>query len=135
MRCTALLLIAALLLKSVAGFAMAGCHIGHHPAESTSEQVFSHVPVDDNSSAQSDSAEQRNSTAELIGQADASQPEATAKPLTSICSLCASCCVTATPAVDQSSSQPGPVTDPIPSPDFIDLSVLLSRATQPPKAS
>ena len=134
MRCTALLLIAALLLKSVAGFAMAGCHIGHHPAESASEQVVSHAPLSDNP-AQLSSAEPLGSTAELPRQADASQPETTAKSLTSTCSLCASCCVTATPAVEQSSSQPGPVTDPIHSPDFIDLSVLLSRATQPPKAS
>ena len=134
MRCTALLLIAALLLKSVAGFAMAGCHIGHHPAESASEQVVSHAPLSDNP-AQLFSAEPLDSAAALPRQADAPQPETTTKSLTSICSLCASCCVTATPAVDQSSSQPGPVTDPIPSPDFIDLSVLLSRATQPPKAS
>ncbi|MEE2000110.1 hypothetical protein QWY20_01480 [Alkalimonas sp. MEB108] len=135
MHCTALLLIAALLLKSVAGFAMAGCHIGHHPAESASEQVVSHAPLSDNDSAQLANAEPLDSTAALPHQADAPQPETTTKGLTSICSLCASCCVTATPAVDQSSSQPGPVTDPIPSPDFIDLSVLLSRATQPPKAS
>ncbi len=133
MRCTALLMIAALLLKSVTGFAMAGCHLGHQPAESASKQVDSHAQASDNSSAQLASAEPLNSTVELPRQADVSQPEAAAKATTSICSLCASCCVTATLTFEQSSPQATQVTDPIPSLDFIDLSVLLNRATQPPK--
>ncbi|MCH8538126.1 MAG: hypothetical protein LAT66_10200 [Alkalimonas sp.] len=125
MRLTAFLLIAALLLKSVAGFAMAGCHAGHHPAEPVGSwaalenlgQLAGTIPATD-----------------LFIASDSNPAEPKLQPNTStFCSLCASCCVTTTPPLDTASNHLPLFPELIQSPDFVDLSVYPTLASQPPR--
>jgi hypothetical protein len=118
MRFTALLIIAALLLKSVAGLAMAGCHAGHHSSEQAASLMLPDTSLEGSKIAATHTAA-----------TDSSADENT----DTRCSLCASCCISSTAPPDTPDKVAPKFLDIIHNTDFTDLSVYLAPRTQPPK--